>query len=96
MLPSNIVYREYTDCSVCVYVCTVLMKGPYVCCDVGSRIMITPDDVTKCQNWLKMRGRVVSVRAMPTAGSAIDQLRRTDVTTLNVASRKECMVMCFD
>ena len=32
---------------------------------VGSGVVVAPDDVTKCQNWLKMRGGVVSVQAIP-------------------------------
>ena len=32
---------------------------------VRSGVVISPDDVTKRQNWLKMHGCVVSVQATP-------------------------------
>ena len=56
-----------TDCTVCVCVsikgkyCTVM----YMRCVCSVVVIITPDDVTKCQNWLKMRGGVVSGCATP-------------------------------
>ena len=44
--------------------------------------VVAPDDATKCQNWLKIRGGVVSGHATPRYCRCVDQTLCTDVTML--------------
>ena len=74
-----------------MYVCTVLMKGKYVCCVCWVGVVVAPNDVTKYQNWLKMRGGVVTK-----VGQSINSIVRMSIHGTYVASRKEFMVMYFD